>query len=137
MHTSHQISLPADVWSDFVLNLNHCDQSRRQKRNAFFAEIEQSISVRHEAQQIIIESCNLDEDAILAALLDDGNQHIEQRHLIEAFDTIAEDLLGFGDIITAFQQKASEDRYHHLLTTRKPVAGYATENADPNLAAAA
>ena len=137
MHTSHQISLPADVWSDFVLNLNHCDQSRRQKRNAFFAEIEQNISVRHEAQQIIIESSNLDEDAILAALLDDGNQHIEQRHLIEAFDTIAEDLLVFGDIITTFQQKASEDCYHHLLTTRKPVTGYTTENADPNLVAAA
>lgn len=136
MHISHQISLPADVWSDFVFNLNHCDQSRRQKRNAFFAEIEQSISVRHEAQQILIESSSLDEDAILAALLDDGNQHIKQCHLIEAFDTMTEDLLGVGDI-TAFHQKASEDRYHHLLTARKPVASYATENADPNQAAAA
>ena len=138
MRISHQISLPVDVWNDFVYHLNHCNQSRRQKINAFFTDIEQNLTIRREATQILVESSNLDEAAILAALLADDNQHIEQRHLIEAFDTINGGLFDFGKNITAIHQAASEDSYNHLLTAKKTRnTGYSTENADPNKAAAA
>lgn len=137
MHINHQINLASEVWSNFVYQLSHCDSTRREKIDAFFAEIDQNITVRHRTHQIIVESSQLDENAILAALLDD-KQHSTKYHLIEVFDIISEDLLDFGEPIIPVHPIASEDRYQHLLATRKAATSvYMTEHIQPGDAAVA
>lgn len=139
MRRSHQISLPADVWNNFVYGLNNCNQSQRKKMNAFFAEIEQNLAVQYEAHQIVVESSNLDEDAILAAMSSDNAQYVSQNHSIETFYTITESPFVLDNILTVMCQEASEDCYHRLLTekTMPAVTAYRTENAAPNRVAAA
>lgn len=68
MRKNNNLVLPRDVWDDFSYRLAHTDISVPRGIDTFLAEA-QKLNIRREGADVIVESKDIDEDAIIAALL--------------------------------------------------------------------
>lgn len=112
---NHQITLSGTAWSELTGKLTHISQESRQKRNAFFEEINRDIQMTCTRDSILVAAKDLDEDAILAALtakkrVGNSGAGINRSYSIQMNFSVDTDTFSFlGD------QMAGEDTYQACL----------------------
>lgn len=131
MNIAHEIILTRESWEDLNTRLSHYDSDNQRKVNAFLSSIEQDIIVTHKADRILVETANLDENAILAALLKgqitSSEQSSNDSKYNTTYDVQVDNFWAFDSIFSFVGHIASEDFYlNQLLATSIEQEEYST-----------
>ena len=137
MRIEHHMTLQQDAWVHFAHSLAHPDLSIQRKANDYFAEIEQNLVVTREPNRISVHSHNLDEEAILAALLGDNQHDNAAGKPVETYNILINTFLNYNVISSFYDRTATEDCYHQILAEDNRRSSYSTANMVPCSAQAA
>lgn len=137
MRIEHHMTLQQDAWVHFAHSLAHPDLSIQRKANDYFAEIEQNLVVTREPNRISVHSHNLDEEAILAALLGDNQHDNVAGKPVETYNILINTFLNYNVISSFYDRTATEDCYHQILAEDNRRSSYSTANMVPCSAQAA
>lgn len=128
MRIEHHMTLQQDAWNHFAHSLAHPDLSIQRKANDYFEEIERTIIITREPDKISVQTHNLDEHAILAALLGKNkSDHLVKQH-VETYDILINTLFNYNIISSFLDQTATEDCYHKVLSEANSRSTYSTAN---------
>lgn len=137
MRIEHRMTLQQDAWVHFAHSLAHPDLSIQRKANDYFAEIEQNLVITRDSNQISVHSHNLDEEAILAALLGENRHDYVASKSAETYNILINTFLNYNVISSFYDRTATEDCYHQILAEDNRRSTYSTANMVPCSAQAA
>ena len=122
MQFTHQITLPRDVWDEFQRRLANVDVDKQERIDAFLAEIERDISVRHDDSSIWVDSKNIDESAIIAKLENRVDEAEVYYECVQNYHISTSSILDTLSIREFVERNAREDGYQDLLNVHLKIS---------------